>query len=589
MRPILVAGKSGQLTRCLVESAVKRGTRIVAIGRPEFDVEDAASVERVVRAVEPGAMVNAAAYTAVDRAESEPERAFAINRDGAEHLAVEAQRQGVPLVHVSTDYVFDGQKSSPYVEEDAVAPLGVYGLSKVEGESVVLRACPAALVLRTSWIYSPYGHNFVKTMLKLADTRDHVRVVDDQFGSPTAANDLANAILDIIGQREGVRLGLRSGIYHLAAQGETTWHGFASAIFAGWAARGRRVANLVPIRSAEYPLPARRPANSRLDCVKIERDFGIRLPRWQQSLDACLDRLLGGGGSVIMLKGIVLAGGSGTRLYPITRAVSKQLLPVYDKPMIYYALSTLMLAGVRDILVITTPEDRAQFVRLLGDGSQWGIQLRYAGQPKPEGIAQAFLIGADFVGSDRVVLVLGDNIFFGHGLPQLLELAAGREKGATIFAYQVRDPERYGVVSFDHAGKAIRIEEKPKNPGSNWAITGLYFFDNDVVHYATEVKPSRRGELEITDLLNCYLATGELDIETMGRGYAWLDTGTFDSLIDAGGFVQTLERRQGMKIACPEEVAFRMGLISRAHMLKLAEPLSNSGYGDYLRSILDPT
>ncbi len=288
-----------------------------------------------------------------------------------------------------------------------------------------------------------------------------------------------------------------------------------------------------------------------------------------------------------MLKGIVLAGGSGTRLYPITLALSKQLLPIYDKPMIYYPLSTLMLAGIRDILVITTPEDRSQFVRLLGDGSQWGIRLFYAEQPRPEGLAQAFLIGADFIGRKRVALVLGDNLFFGHGLPQVLKIGADRERGATIFAYQVRDPERYGVVSFDAAGTAIRIEEKPANTGSNWAITGLYFFDNDVVRYAAGIRPSYRGELEITDVHNCYLAAGALHVEKMGRGFAWLDTGTFESLIDAASFVQTLEQRQGMKIACPEEIAYRMGFIRRSQLIQSAQSLNRSGYGEYLLQIAD--
>ena len=287
------------------------------------------------------------------------------------------------------------------------------------------------------------------------------------------------------------------------------------------------------------------------------------------------------------MKGIVLAGGSGTRLYPITRALSKQLLPVYDKPMVYYPLSTLMLAGIRDILVITTPEDRAQFERLLGNGAQWGIRLTYATQPRPEGLAQAFLIGADFIGKDRVALVLGDNVFFGHGLPEILQRSAAREAGATIFAYQVRDPERYGVVSFDSAGRALAIAEKPANPASRWAVTGLYFYDNDVVRHAREVRPSARGELEITDLNMRYLAAGALHVELMGRGFAWLDTGTFDALIDAGTFVHTLEERQGMKIACPEEVAYRMGFITRAELLKLADALDKSGYGQYLRSLTE--
>jgi len=287
------------------------------------------------------------------------------------------------------------------------------------------------------------------------------------------------------------------------------------------------------------------------------------------------------------MKGIVLAGGSGTRLYPITRALSKQLLPVYDKPMVYYPLSTLMLAGIRDVLVITTPEDRAQFERLLGNGAQWGIRLSYAVQPKPEGLAQAFLIGADFIGNDRVALVLGDNVFFGHGLPEILQRAATRTAGATIFAYQVRDQERYGVVSFDSVGRALAIAEKPANPASRWAVTGLYFYDHDVVRHAREVRPSARGELEITDLNMRYLAAGALHVELMGRGFAWLDTGTFDALIDAATFVHTLEARQGMKIACPEEVAYQMGFITRAELLKLAAALDKSGYGQYLRSLTE--
>jgi glucose-1-phosphate thymidylyltransferase len=288
-----------------------------------------------------------------------------------------------------------------------------------------------------------------------------------------------------------------------------------------------------------------------------------------------------------MLKGIILAGGSGTRLYPITRGLCKQLLPVFDKPMIYYPLSTLMLAGIQDILIITTPEDQALFERLLDDGRQWGIRLSYAVQQRPEGLAQAFLIGEDFIGRDPVSLVLGDNIFFGHGLRQLLARAADRPAGATVFAYQVSDPERYGVVSFDEFGRAQDIIEKPKQPLSSWAVTGLYFYDNEVIRFAKDVKPSARGELEITDVNRKYLATGSLEVARMGRGFAWLDTGTFESLMDAACFVQTLERRQGMKICCPEEIAYCMGYITRARFIGLAGALKKSGYGAYLEASVD--
>ena len=290
-----------------------------------------------------------------------------------------------------------------------------------------------------------------------------------------------------------------------------------------------------------------------------------------------------------MLKGIILAGGSGTRLYPITRGVSKQLLPVYDKPMIYYPLTTLMLTGIRDILIITRPEDRDQFQRLLGDGAQWGIHLSYAVQPKPDGIAQAITIGADFIGRERVVLILGDNIFYGHSLPAMLENAAQREVGATIFAYQVAEPRHYGVLSFDKDGRAISITEKPKVPPSSWAVTGIYFYDNKVVRYAREIKPSARGEFEVTDLNMRYLTSGEMYVERLGRGFAWLDTGTFESLLSAGTFVQTIELRQGMKIACPEEIAYRAGFIDAARLLDHANSLRKSGYGDYLASVLGPS
>ncbi|UXI70729.1 glucose-1-phosphate thymidylyltransferase RfbA [Tahibacter amnicola] len=286
-------------------------------------------------------------------------------------------------------------------------------------------------------------------------------------------------------------------------------------------------------------------------------------------------------------KGIILAGGSGTRLYPLTQVVSKQLLPVYDKPMIYYPLSVLMLAGIREVLVINTPHEQALFKQLLGDGSQWGIQITYAVQPSPDGLAQAYLIGRDFVAGDPSCLILGDNIFYGHGLTELLKRAAARDAGATVFGYYVHDPERYGVAEFDASGKVVGLEEKPAKPKSNYAVTGLYFYDGRACDYAASLKPSARGELEITDLNRCYLEDGSLMLEKLGRGYAWLDTGTHDSLVQASNYIETIENRQGLKVCCPEEIAYLNGWIDTDQLRALARPLAKNGYGRYLLQIAE--
>ena len=425
---------------------------------------------------------------------------------------------------------------------------GLTAEANSRGSALVAEAAPNSTVLRTSWVYSPFGSNFVKTMLRLGAANDSVRVVDDQFGSPTSALDIADAILrvarSLISRPDDASL---RGIFHMTGAGVGSWADFAEEIFTAAQSRGRPPVNIRRIATAEYPTPAARPKNSRLDNTKFAEAFGFSLPDWRPSTRDLRGPAGGLGRAAqrgLNMRGIILAGGSGTRLHPMTLAVSKQLLPIYDKPMIYYPLSTLMLAGIREILLISTPQDVPLFRRLLGDGSQWGISLTYAEQPRPEGLAQAYIIGAPFVAGGASALVLGDNLFYGHGLPNLLKAASERE-GATIFAYHVTDPERYGVVEFDKAGRATRLEEKPKSPKSNWAVTGLYFYDERAPIYAAQVKPSARGELEITDLNMAYLRDGAMSVERMGRGFAWLDTGTPDSLARGRGIHPHLGKAGG--------------------------------------------
>ena len=562
----------------MARELARRAPEAAFLGRDVADLSDPAGCARMIRAHAPDIVINAAAWTAVDKAEDHETEARVVNGDAPAAMARAAADLGIPFLHISTDYVFDGAGEAPRCEEDPVAPLNAYGRTKLAGEEGVAEAGGRHAILRTSWIFSAFGANFVKTMLRLSETREALSIVDDQVGGPTHAGDIAVALLVMT---ESLQEGRgESGIYHLAGVS-----GHELGLF--------RARNVRSGRAADQGDRDRHGRVSHLGQAAAELATGLREDR------ACLRhfpaRLAGcgepdpygpeGRNGMSERKGVILAGGSGTRLYPITQGVSKQLLPLYDKPMIYYPLTVLMLAGIREIAVITTHDDADQFRRTLGDGSQWGIELTYVQQPSPDGLAQAYLLTESFLNGAPSAMVLGDNIFFGHGLPEILAGADRYETGGTVFGYHVGDPERYGVIDFDANGRARAIVEKPQVPPSNYAVTGLYFLDGTAPERAKRVEPSARGELEITSLLESYLAEGQLRVERMGRGYAWLDTGTHGSLLDAGNFVRTLTERQGLQVGSPDEVAFNLGWIDAEALAERARRFSKTAYGLYLGSL----
>jgi len=555
---VLVFGKTGQVARALADVAADHDAELIMLGRDVADLSDPVACRQAVLDTDADAIINAAAWTAVDAAEDAEAEAMMINADAPAAMAQAAAQRGLLFVHISTDYVFDGQDGPAWQPDDPTGPLGAYGRTKLAGEVAVTAAGGQSVILRTAWVFDSTGKNFVTTMLRLAESRDTLRVVADQFGGPTPAAAIADACLTIATSFKAGRG--QPGIYHFSGAPDVSWADFARAIFA----RSGHAVTVEGIPTSEYPTPAVRPPNSRLDCSSTKTVFGVDRPDWGVALD-----------------------GTGSRLWPITQGVSKQLMPIYDKPMIYYPLSVLMLSGIREIGIITTPEDQKQFQNLLGDGSQWGLTLTYLVQPKPEGLAQAYLVGEDFLDGHPSTMVLGDNIFFGHGLPELLAAADERSAGGTVFGYHVSDPERYGVVGMDADGRVTQIIEKPQNPPSSYAVTGLYFLDETAPDRARSITPSERGELEITSLLETYLDEGALNVERMGRGFAWLDTGTHGSLLDAGNFVRTLQSRQGMQTGCLEEIAYNTGWISPGDLAALAAKYAKNEYGSYLEGLLN--
>ena len=581
---ILLFGGNGQLGRELTALCQARGIALRAFGRTEADIADPDAVASRFATTNPSLVVNAAAYTAVDNAESNIEEAERANEIGPAVLAKLCAGANVPLIHFSTDYVFDGRKSGGYVEDDPVAPLGVYGRTKLGGEEAVRAHHREHLILRTSWVYGPYGRNLLKTALELAQQRDELRFVADQRGCPTCTADIAEAILYL-----SPRLAARErvwGTYHFAGTGVTTWFGFVQKVVELQSKFTGRRPEVRPITTADYPTPARRPANSELELEPLRghiwlQGAGLDSAGREHGPTAAAGAC---GAGCMNRKGVILAGGSGTRSHPLTLVTSKQLLPVFDKPMIYYPLTTLMLAGIREVLLITTPQDQRAFQRLLGNGKQWGMQLEYAVQPSPDGLAQAFVIAEDFLRGYPSCLVLGDNLLYGHGLSETLGEATDCKQGATIFGYHVEHPERYGVVTLDQNGRPTSIEEKPQASKSHWAVIGLYFYDETVIDRVREVRPSGRGEYEITDLNRLYLDDGTLDVRLLGRGYAWFDAGTHEFLLEAAEFVRVLQTRQGQLIASPEEVAYTSGWIGRDDLAAAGRRINNQ-YGRALAQL----
>ena len=575
MPRILLIGKIGQVGWELRRTLAPLG-QLVVVDFPEIDLTAPDSIRHWVRETRPDVVLNAAAYTAVDKAESEPDKAMRINGDAPAILAEETAKLGGLLVHYSTDYVFDGTKTAPYLETDTPNPLGVYGRSKLAGDSAIQAAGVRHLIFRLCWVYGARGQNFLLTMKRLAREREKLRVVRDQVGSPTWSRMIAEAtalaLKQVLSSSDPTAF---TGLYHLAASGITSWHGFAQAIIDRIPPDAKKCSAVEAITTADYPTPARRPAYSALSCLKLERVFGLSSRRGKTA---------SANSWKIDMKGIILAGGAGSRLFPLTLVASKQLQPVYDKPMVYYPLTTLIDGGIREFCLISTPQDLPRFRQLLGDGSPWGLAIEYREQPKPEGIAQAFLIAESFVGRDAVTLILGDNVFYGGD--SFYRAFSEFKSGATIFGYHVNDPERYGVVEFDSNGRAISIQEKPRDPRSNYAVPGLYIYDNSILEITRNLKPSARGELEITDVNVEYLRRNCLHVHKLSRGFAWLDAGTSSSLHEASAYVQTIEKRAGVKIGCPEEAALRRGFLSLDRLESLTSRIPKCEYRDYLLEVL---